>query len=158
MVASIFVFSCIWLTNAVTPLLIQPPNGDSISYHANHTGTGVKFFFLLLPKTFNPNVIPRISSNGSTQILTPLLQAKISGLETGLLRIIISQQCFGIICENTWGWIYSIPPVTVKKSLCGSQAKTQTFHFLLHSYSTTCLAGKENNPKYDSVVLKRSRT
>lgn len=61
---------------------------------------------LLLPKTFSPIVIPNISSNGSTWILTTVLQAKINGLETGLLCIIISPQCFGIICESTWGWIY----------------------------------------------------
>lgn len=67
----------------------------------------VFFFILLLPKTFNPSVIPCISSNGSAQILTPVLQAKITGLETGLLCIIISPQCFGIICEGTWGWIYT---------------------------------------------------
>lgn len=50
-----------------------------------------------------------------------------------------------------------IPPVTVKKSLCASQAKMQTFHFLLHSYSTARLAGRENIPKYDNAVPKKKQ-
>lgn len=99
------------LADKSTPLLIQPQNRASTCYHGNPNGTYAKFFFFLpprfLPQTWNPCVIPCISSNGSTGILTSVLLAEITGLETGLLCIIISPQCFGIICESTWGWIYT---------------------------------------------------
>lgn len=99
------------LADKSTPLLIQPQNRDGRRYHGNPTGTYAKFFpplpLLFPPQTLNPSVIPCISSNGSVGILTSVLLAKITGLETGLLCIIISWQCFGIICESTWGWIYT---------------------------------------------------